>query len=199
MINFYDNEYENGEIRYHPNNINQIISADYDLPSTQVVTVDDVKNYLKSRLNTTDDEMIAQQIDTATNNSEKETGRAYITRQIEMFVKNAQNTIMLPYSPIGDVTSIEYYDEDGTLTALTTDDYTVFGNNRKYIKLYSRYPYGVVIIYSAGYGQYATSVPAWVKEAVMSRVAHLYAPNWAEKNMLRLQYREAESPNVIFA
>lgn len=92
--------------------------------------------------------------------------------------------IFLPTAPLQSVTHVKYYDGDGTLTTLDTDDYLVIGVGTKargsivpavglsWPTTQDR-PEAVVARYVAGYAD-AASVPAATKQAILLMVAQAY-------------------------
>jgi len=92
--------------------------------------------------------------------------------------------IELPRPNLISVTSVTYYDEDDALQTLSSNSYTVdtdslvgcvvLKEDESWPAVSSNIPNAVRVLYKAGYGTAATSVPATIKGAVRFYVAHLY-------------------------
>jgi len=114
-----------------------------------------------------DDAYILTLVKTARAMVENYTARALITRTytLDLDAPEASSPIVLPYAPLGAITSIVYYDTDGVSTAVAATDYYVVGTDPGHIVaqnsgwyLYRTYK-ALRIVYTAGYGSSGTSVP----------------------------------------
>lgn len=120
---------------------------------------------------------IAIDIEAARNQVEQMTDRALITQTWTGRGDYFPDVIHLPKGQIQSVTSVKYIaDGDTTFTTLTVDvDYVVEINQDK-ARIYPKVDWpsveldrkGVVeVVYVAGYGATAASVPGWAKSAIM--------------------------------
>lgn len=94
------------------------------------------------------------------------------------------DVIPIPLPPLMSVSSVTYYGTGGTSNTMTTTSYIVdtasspgrlslaYGESWPSIDM--RPVNGVVVKFTAGYGSAATSVPAFVKQAIKLLVGHWY-------------------------
>ncbi len=110
---------------------------------------------------------------------ENETGRALVTQTVEIIVdaREGGRSIVIPRRPFSSITSFEYYDTSGALTAFVsgTDYYTVGTNPMRIVSLGGTFlplrTYGAFkIIGTAGYGN-PEDVPADIRETVLKILA----------------------------
>lgn len=108
----------------------------------------------------TDDVLIASQINAATEWCEKYEGQAYMARSMKAYLDGFQNEIQLPFPPLLSVDSVQYYDTGGTLQTMAASYYTVDTDSvpgRVYLAFSQSWPStylvpkSVVITYTAGY------------------------------------------------
>jgi hypothetical protein len=128
-------------------NYNQILSiSDVTEESgiTEPVTLTEVKNYLRlegfqdtdesdsTPLAFTDDDDLLEDIimPSAREYIEQSANVSLIPHTYEVVLTNLAGMIQLPHSPIGEITTLMDEDEDEILE----DDYTVIGNNQKFLK-----------------------------------------------------------------
>lgn len=133
-----------------------------------------------------EDQAITRYIKTARRWCEKYHGFAYVTQTWDLYLEHfpACDHIDLPRPPLQSVTHVKYKDSnDGTLTTLATTEYlvdTMSEPGRICLKSGKVWPatypeaQAVQIRFVAGYGA-ATAVPDEVKDAILRKVADLYA------------------------
>lgn len=87
----------------------------------------------------------------------------------------------LPFRPVQSVTSITTYDEDNAASVFDPSSYNLDQTSgRVYLNTGATWPTslrdraGIKVVYVAGYGATAASVPAAIKQAIMMHVAKMY-------------------------
>jgi uncharacterized phiE125 gp8 family phage protein len=153
-------------------------------PAVEPISLDEAKLHLRVDISD-DDTLITSQIQTARRRAEKIAGRAFITQTWD-YVLDAfpqGDTLEIPKPPLQSITSIKYYDQDGTEYTLSSDDYYVdtYGEpGRVVLKSSATWPSitlreanGVVVRFMAGYGD-ADDVPEEFKQAIYLLVGHFY-------------------------
>jgi len=147
-------------------------------PTTEPVTLAEAKAHLRAD-GSDDDDYITTLITTARQAAENYTRRAFITQTWQYSCDRLSSTIRLPHQPIQNVASVTI---DGT--ELSTDNYDVdIASGR--IKPLARYTAddigGIVITYTAGYGDLASDVPAQISQAILLTIGHLYENRESQK------------------
>ena len=131
-----------------------------------------------------DDALITSLITAAREWSEGYQGRAYIEQTITAKLDCFSDIIRLPQAPLISVTSIKYIDSNGTTQTLSSTYYNVHTNAEPgFIELaynmswpsVRNVKHAVEIVYKAGYGTAAASVPTAPKAAMKLIIGHLYA------------------------
>ena len=130
-----------------------------------------------------DDEVLVGLIKSARKWCENYQRRAYISQSITWTLEDWQSVFYPPSPPLLSVTSIKYIDANGTQQTLSTSYYTVDTESEPG-RIYEAYSYywptirgdknSIEIIYKAGYGTTAASVPANVKQAMLLLIGHWY-------------------------
>jgi len=167
-----------------------IRGMDYTLALTTAPTVEPVTNAemdLWSRLagdaETADSTLVDSLIEAARLHCETFTGRSFINTTYTMYLDSFPDVIYFPRSPLSSVTSIAYLDENGDSQTLGTSVYTVDADSepgRVYLAYGQSWPAtyavpkAITIIFVAGYGATAASVPENIKAAIKQLAAHLY-------------------------
>jgi uncharacterized phiE125 gp8 family phage protein len=110
--------------------------------------------------------------------------RAYITQTWELALDAWPEMIQVPLPPNQTVDSIEYYDTAGVVHLLLPADYLVDsrGYKARVSPLYGgSWPStilqpltGIVVTFTAGYGNLATDVPQRIRNAIKLLAGHLY-------------------------
>lgn len=156
-------------------------------PSTLPVSVDDLKAHLRV-VHDQEDTLIRDLCEVARDVVETATGRTLINTvwvySLDGFPIGRQ--IEIPRSPLVSVSSVRYYDSSGTLTLLSSDDYTVVGVGERFVpgavelNADKSWPTtqdrsgSVLITYTAGFGTSRDNVPAAAKHLIRLLVAHWY-------------------------
>lgn len=143
---------------------------------------------LHCRVDTTDEDAIfTRLIPLARRKCEDIAQRAFITRTYTALLDSwpYYTRFELPYPPLLTVTSVKYYDNaGGAAVTMSSGDYLLDINSepgRFVLKNTATWPSGtlreingVEIIYTAGYGATAASVPEEYRQAMLLVVGHLY-------------------------
>lgn len=160
-----------------------------EAPETFPVSLEEAKIHLRLGDLDEEDDLIEVLIAAATEQAEIFTGRRLITQEWTYYQDSfasdtCDGSILLPYPPISEVTTVKYYDSAGTLTTLVKDtDYSV-----DIVSMAARirpapqrvWPVtqldkmnAVVIDFTSGYGEGA-NVPGSIKAAILLILAHFY-------------------------
>lgn len=109
--------------------------------------------------------------------------RTLCTTTYKAYADNWESVMTLPFPTLQSVTSVKYYNTEGTLTTLSTSNYWVVTTDdpgcivRKYDVTYPELqdgrPDAIEIIYVAGYGA-AEAVPEDIKHAMKLLIANYY-------------------------
>ena len=133
-----------------------------------------------------EDDYITDLITSARRVVERHSRRSLITQTWEVAMNSFPycDVIKLPYPPLQSVTSVTYYDTDGTGATFTSDDYYVdtyaepgtisLGYSKQWPTTTLRPTNGVIIEYVTGFGDAATDVPDEYKQAIKILGAELY-------------------------
>lgn len=150
-------------------------------PATEPVSLAEAKVHLKiESTDTTEDDLITNLIKAAREQAEEYTRRAFISQtwelQMDAFDKEAYD---LEKTPVQSITSVKYYDVNGTEQTLASTYYELdtASQPNRIVQAYNQSWPGVrghtndiKIRFVAGY----TTVPASIKSAILLIVGHLY-------------------------
>lgn len=167
-------------------------------PTVEPVETYDVKTYTHVS-HSVEDSLIAAWIKTARQLAEDYQGRAYIEQTLELsFDAFPDMPIYLPRAPLQSVTSIKYTDYEGSETTLyesgTEDMFIIdtagepgridlaWGESWPAVTL--RSIDAVHVRYVAGYGDAATDVPGFVRDAIMLYCGWRYENRAAESGQV---------------
>jgi len=160
-------------------------------PAVEPVTLDEAKEHLRVD-GTNEDNLIAALIAAARRWCEQFQRRAYITQIWELWLNEwpcdtagySKGYITVPRPPLQDVTSIKYYGTDNVEYTFDSGNYfvdtksepgrVVLGYNKSWPSATLRPANGVVVIFTAGYGDTADKVPGEVKHAIKLLIGHWY-------------------------
>jgi uncharacterized phiE125 gp8 family phage protein len=135
---------------------------------------------------TTHDGYIDMLVQAAREQYELRTNRALINRTLTLKIDSfptGNDPIYLPWSPLSSVTSITYVDADGATQTWASSNYVVLSTREPgqvvlaYDKQWPavRYqPQAITIVYVAGYGSAASSVPMRAIHAIKLMVRHWF-------------------------
>ncbi|MCX7973745.1 MAG: head-tail connector protein [Candidatus Aminicenantes bacterium] len=147
-----------------------------------VVSLEEAKAYLK--VDTTDDDMlIASLISVAEATIEKFTGRKLLTSEFAYMLDMAGDIILIPYSPLQEITKIETVASSGAVTDVSSEIYEVDISRdqvgRIRLKPGNSWPdhrcfASFIIRGRAGYGDTPDKVPSPLKVAILVALAILY-------------------------
>jgi uncharacterized phiE125 gp8 family phage protein len=152
-------------------------------PVLSAVTVEDAKDHLRITDNTSDG-AVAQFIAAATEEAEQYMGRGLLTQSYTLVLDWFVNEVELPMAaPLQSVTSVKYYDDDGTQQTLATiyyDTDTVSRPGKVVLKPGQSWPSvqserrngRVEIIYVVGWTS-PELIPERIKQGIRQYVAYL--------------------------
>lgn len=166
-------------------------------PSIEPVTLAEVKAHLRiESAFTSDDSYISKLITTAREDAEVELRRAIITQTWDIGFSSwhhprtshanqgkHHHEIQLPFPSLQSITSVSYYDVNGTLQVLDPSLYFVVTGDpgRIYPASFAHWPLTqpmrpvpIIIRQVCGYGDHETDVPGKVQTAIMMMVALMY-------------------------
>jgi len=155
-------------------------------PVQEPVTVNTAKLHCRALVDVVDeDAVIATYIRAAREIGEGRTGRGWFTQTWRMVTDEWADAIELPMAgPLQSVTSVKYYDSDGTLQTMATSNYTVDTSStpgRLCLAAGESWPslqadrraWRVEIIYVVGWTA-LESIPSSYKVGMLLLVDHLY-------------------------
>jgi uncharacterized phiE125 gp8 family phage protein len=151
-------------------------------PAIEPVTLTEAKLHLRVD-HTADDSLITALIVAAREQSEAFTSRAFIEQTITLTFDEFPDSFALPRPPLVSVTSIAYLDSTGASQTLSDTLYRVDTQSepgRITVAYGQSWPVtydvtgAVTVVYKAGYGTLAASVPASIKHAILMMVESFY-------------------------
>jgi hypothetical protein len=172
-------------------------SINWNTPTTPIFTGDYVDNVLKADLNISDDAYIADIIQTAIIDSEKMTMRAYINRNVTVSWESVYQYATLPVAGYNSIVSVHKIDvTSGEATEITGYSIITLGD---YVTIRLDVPIcsALRVVYNAGYGENASSIPAWVRYAVSSRCYYSYTQKPFEMPMYERRFIDTELKNTF--
>lgn len=134
-------------------------------PTIDPVDLSDIKNEFRVR-HDEDDVLLDGYIDQATKDVEEFTGRSIADQTLTVYWKLVFDYVWLPRPPHDSITSVTEIDDDGTETTISSDDYDVFGRDEFKIEFDTNIGEQLRVVYTAGYGSTAGSLPQWAKSAI---------------------------------
>lgn len=153
-------------------------------PTSEPLTTAEAKSHLRVSVST-DDALIDALVKAAREHVEETCSIALFTQtwQRRMDGWPVGNTIWLPRPPLQSVTSVKYYDADGTEYTLASSNYivdTVSWPGRIVLKSSASWPgvtlqdaNGILITYVSGWAATA-SIPQSIRQALLLLVGHWY-------------------------
>lgn len=152
-------------------------------PAIEVWTLSEVKSYLKVDDNT-EDALITSLLQSAREVAERYLNQALITQTITEKLDRLSNpTIYLSISPVITVSSFQYNDGVNSVQTFASTNYIVdsfvkparlaLAYNAVWPTLYGNIN-DVTIVYTAGYGATAASVPGQIKQAILLMITDAY-------------------------
>lgn len=153
-------------------------------PTLRPLTLAEAVNFCRVN-DSADNALVESLIDAARQKCETLAGRTLLTTTWDLKLRSFPHEISLPMPPVASVTSVTYYDQNGTSQTLTatTDYLTYLGKKSALVFLpngacwpttYDR-PDAVTVRYVAGWSAVADIPPclvAWVREAVATLYEH---------------------------
>lgn len=151
---------------------------------TGPVDLEDVKEYL--RIDGDDEDvMLNSLVLAATEKAERFTRRAFITRTLTLGIDVTPHSLFIeiPRPPLISVVKIESFDEDDVATLFAATNYRVLTQRmvgQVVLKRGSSWPTdlrrgdGIIVEYTAGYGDTGVDTPDAIKTAIMRITGELY-------------------------
>jgi uncharacterized phiE125 gp8 family phage protein len=154
-------------------------------PTTDIVTLDEAKLHLRVD-HPDDDTLITALLATATSRLDGYGGilqRALITQTWKVETDSFADPLRLPIGDLLSLTSVKYRDGSDVQQTLASSVYGVYSDaigpfitlkyNQVWPVVYDRRD-AIEIIWTAGYGATAASVPAAIRQAALLMVGHWY-------------------------
>lgn len=151
-------------------------------PAVPAVTIAELKK-LMGITSTYKDDVLTDAILAATDTAEKQAFTAFVNRpMIATFDYGFPCVLRLPISPVYSVTSVKYYDVDGILQTLASNQYRVLLNQTpvEIVPTFDGYwadtickKSDIEVEFIAGYGTTAADVPATAKALIKQLAAAL--------------------------
>jgi len=138
---------------------------------------------LTQALTTDENDLLDSAIITARQWAEKFTNRSFLNTSWRLTFDDFSSDFRLPRSPASSITSIKYYDSNNAQQTLSSSYYdTDFDNEPGRVEEAYGYTWPTVydrmnaveVIFVAGYGAAASSVPDAIKTAIKMLAAHMY-------------------------
>lgn len=154
-------------------------------PTVEPVTLTEAKVDLRVD-HTDDDTFITNLIVAARQEAEDLARRSFINRGLTLSLSGwpVDGVIRLPYPPVSAVSAITYYKEDNTSATMAATDYVLVSDvepaiiqlayNKSWPSDALRAVYPIRVVYTAGYGATAASVPERYKTLIRALVAVRY-------------------------
>ena len=152
-------------------------------PTVEPVTKAEAKLYIKQPDSiTADDDLIDSLIETARKLAEDYCNRAFIDQTWTLSLNATPDIIPIPKGYLDSITSINVYADDGTATLQDSDDYQVVTGEGATVFLESSNSWTSTtrpvdqmrIVFKAGYGAAATSVPEGIKTGIKQLILQMY-------------------------
>lgn len=156
--------------------------TEYTAPSAEPITTADLKTHCRVDISD-DDTYIAALGVVARRHVENVTGLKLINATWDVYYSTFGNEMVMPFAPLGSITSVKYYDTAGTQQTLAS---SVYESGSRYGVPSIRLAYNqtwpafrghdddVVCRVVFGYGSAGTSVPGELLHAIKLIVGHLY-------------------------
>lgn len=162
-------------------------------PTLEPVSVAEARAHLRLDANESDG-VLAAYITAARTWAESYTRRAFISQTWDVkFDHWMGEELVLPLSPVASITSVTYYDVNGAVQTLASNQYQSV-NLGDFPRLVPAYdvdwpdlrdrPEAVTVRFVAGYGATADLVPQPIRTAILLHVESLYDRNPASRELL---------------
>ena len=171
--------------------MNEHITTSYKIitqPINEVVSIADMKNFLKLDGISADDSLVETLLIAARQRCEEYCNIKFIDTVIEQvfdkFPTSQPNCLCFSIGNLASVTSLKYFDAGGTEQTFSSSNYIVdtykkagricLGSGVSYPSVDSGRINSVTVRYVSGFGSLAADVPDAIKHAIMLQVAYLY-------------------------
>ncbi len=146
-------------------------------PAAEPLTLDELKTRLRI-LSCDFDTELSQILTTSRRIVEEDARRKFVTQTVKLYLDEfpVDNEIEINYAPVSSITSVEYYDQNGTLTTFASSNYWAnliesppevqLRQSKTWPTTELERPNSVIITFVAGYGA-ASAVPAAAKLAIV--------------------------------
>jgi uncharacterized phiE125 gp8 family phage protein len=146
----------------------------YTAPATEPLVLSDVKDYLKVS-GSADDTIITNLIKTARERAEKFIGCSLITQSWKMSYDQYTPSFARLYNgPVQSVTSVTVFNRDEVATVISSAAYYLTTAKKILVFDANIVSQRIEIIYVAGYGTLASSVPSPIKQGMLAHIAAIY-------------------------
>lgn len=143
-------------------------------PASEPVTLSEAKLYLRVDGNS-EDSLINTMITTVREAAEEYLRKSLITQSWKLaFDDYAEDGVYLPRGPVQAISSVVAVDSEGAETEIDEAQYYLNAARDKLCFNGEVYGFRVEIVYAAGFGAAAASVPAAIRLGLMTHLAALY-------------------------
>ena len=143
-------------------------------PGAEPITLAEAKLYLRVD-NTEEDTLIAGLISCAREDAEQYLRQSLITQSWKLaFDDDVEDAISFPQGPVQSITSVTLFDKDDNATVFNASGYRLNAAKNNVMFNTSCQASRIEILYTAGYGTMASSVPAPIKQGILLHVAEMY-------------------------
>jgi uncharacterized phiE125 gp8 family phage protein len=158
-------------------------------PTAEPVTLAETRTHLRVT-HSYHDSLIAGYIFTARQWIEDVTGRAFLTKTLEMTMDAFpwDGVILLPRTPVASISSVKYVDGAGVLQTIDSADYQLDANTipSRLVPAYEKSwptPRGTVGCVQVRFVAGGTDMPWPLRQAILLHVEGQYDPEQRDKNM----------------
>ena len=153
-------------------------------PVNPTVSVDDCKLDLRIE-STIDDALILSYINASSRLASEITGRKLISESIKFSIDTTyfNDRIVLPFTPVSEITEIQYYDAAGVSQTMNISDFYLYNFDDKselclkeglVLPPVDDRRDAVNITFTTGYGANSSDIPDTIKKGIRMLVTHYY-------------------------
>lgn len=141
-------------------------------PLVEVLSLDEIKSYLRINSNEDDDLLNNLQI-AVRKTAESYTSKAFVQQEWEVvFDDLGSEKIILPITPIISLLSIKYLDKNDNEIIINESDYYLC-KIQSVVTLKGTYK-KIIVNYIAGYSSDSSNVPSSIKQGMLNHIAFIY-------------------------